>query len=128
MHIVADGIPFWMELKVTKSTAVNLSAHQVAWNMAYWARGGANFILVKQLSTKHIYLFDGDQGPALVDGGIGEAVSQRFEDVGSLFAALRPHARFILNRRAGFDPCGPAAPRAKISPGEATEERGSRAY
>jgi len=128
VHIVADGIPFWMELKVTKSIAVNLSAHQVAWNMAYWARGGANFILVKQLSTRHIYLFDGDQGPALVDGGIGEAVSQRFEDLGSLFAALRPHARFILNRRAGFDSCGPAAPRAKISPGEATEERGSRAY
>jgi hypothetical protein len=47
VHVVADGVPFWIELKVSKSNGVNLSPHQVAWNMAYWARGGANFFLVK---------------------------------------------------------------------------------
>ena len=96
MHIIADGVPFWIELKTTKSNAVNLSPHQVAWNMAYWARGGANFFLVKSLSTKHLYLFDGDQGPSLTQGGLSGSEGQRFEDLGSLFEALRPHAARIL--------------------------------
>ena len=98
MHIVADGVPFWIELKVSKSNGVNLSPHQVAWNMAYWARGGANFFLVKSLSTKHLYLFDGDQGPSLTQGGLSGSEGQRFEDLGSLFEALRPHARAFPGR------------------------------
>jgi hypothetical protein len=96
VHVVADGVPFWIELKVSKSNGVNLSPHQVAWNMAYWARGGANFFLVKSLSTKHLYLFDGDQGPSLTQGGLSGSEGQRFEDLGSLFEALRPHAARIL--------------------------------
>ena len=96
VHIVADGVPFWIELKVSKSNAVNLSAHQVAWNMAYFARGGANFILVKHLPTKHLYLFGGDQGPSLVNGGIEGASGNCYESVGALFEALRPLARLKL--------------------------------
>jgi hypothetical protein len=96
VHIVADGVPFWIELKVSKSNGVNLSPHQVAWNMAYWARGGANFFLVKVPSTRHLYLFDGNQGPSLAQGGLSEAEGQRFEDLGSMFEALRPHAARIL--------------------------------
>ena len=96
VHIVADGVPFWIELKVSKSNAVNLSAHQVAWNMAYFARGGANFILVKHLPTKHLYLFGGDQGPSLVNGGIEGASGNCYKSVGALFEALRPLARLKL--------------------------------
>ena len=34
-----DGLPFWIELKVTKANAVRVSPHQVAWHMAsYYAR------------------------------------------------------------------------------------------
>ena len=109
MHIVADGVPFWIELKVSKSNGVNLSPHQVAWNMAYWARGGANFFLVKSLSTKHLYLFDGDQGPSLAQGGLSGSEGQRFEDLGSLFEALRPHARIFT--REATDEGGSRAPR-----------------
>jgi len=36
-----DGRAFWFELKVSKGNSVNLSPHQVAWNTAYWARGGS---------------------------------------------------------------------------------------
>ena len=96
MHIVADGVPFWIELKVSKGNGVNLSPHQIAWNMAYFARGGANFFLVKALSTRHIYLFRGDQGPILSQGGLAAAEGERFEDLGSMFEALRPHAARIL--------------------------------
>jgi hypothetical protein len=85
-----------MELKTTKSNAVNLSPHQVAWNMAYFARGGANFFLVKALSTKHLYLFEGNQGPSLSQGGLIAAEGERFEDLGSMLEALRPHAARIL--------------------------------
>jgi hypothetical protein len=47
-HMVWDGLPFWCELKVSKGNAVKVSPHQVAWNMAYWARGGSNFFLSKE--------------------------------------------------------------------------------
>ena len=96
VHIVADGIPFWIELKVSKGNAVNLSAHQVAWNMAYFARGGANFILVKHLPSKHLFLFGGEQGPRLVESGVLGTEGLRFKDIGSLYDALRPHAAAIL--------------------------------
>ena len=74
--------------------------------MAYFVRGGANFILVKHLPTRHLYLFGGDKGPSLVDRGIAGTEGERFEDLGSLFEALRPHAARILK----LEP-SPAAPR-----------------
>ena len=70
VHLVWDGRAFWFELKVSKGNSVNLSPHQVAWNMAYWARGGHNFILVKTLSHKHLFLFEGDQGSRLIEFGL----------------------------------------------------------
>jgi len=122
VHIVADGIPFWLELKVAKSNKVNISPHQVAWNMAYWARGGANFFLVKAPSIKQIILFDADQGPRLVSHGLIGAEGQSFSNVKSMLEALRPHAARILDRNHAL------RPHARLSPREATEERGSRAY
>ena len=107
MHIVADGVPFWIELKVSKSNGVNLSPHQVAWNMAYFARGGANFFLVKDLSKKDIVLFGGDQGPSLIQGGMSAAQGARFEDPASLFCALRPRLEAIYS--AALRPCDSAA-------------------
>ena len=32
VHFLWYGLPFWCELKTTKSNAVNISPHQVAWN------------------------------------------------------------------------------------------------
>ena len=107
VHIVWDGLPFWMELKTTKSNAVNVSPHQVAWNMAYFARGGANFFLVKDLSKKDIVLFGGDQGPSLIPGGMSAAQGARFEDPASLFCALRPRLEAIYS--AALRPCDSVA-------------------
>ena len=70
VHLIWDGRPFWIELKVSKGNSVNLSAHQVAWNTAYWSRGGDNFILVKTLLQKHLFLFEGDQGARLIQFGL----------------------------------------------------------
>jgi hypothetical protein len=107
VHFIWDGLSFWCELKTIKSNAVNITAHQVAWNMAYWARGGSNFFLVKSLKERDIILFDGDQGADLIKGGVSAAQGSRFKDPASLFCALRPK----LERRisATLRPCDSAA-------------------
>ena len=87
VHMVWDGLPFWMELKVAKGNKVNISPHQVAWNMAYYARGGANFFLVKRAKERDLLLFRGDQGAALSSCGLSCALGSRFESLAPLFCA-----------------------------------------
>ncbi len=83
-HIIWDGRSLWFELKVAKGMAVNLSPHQIAWNMAYFAAGGNCFYLVKSLSLRKILLFDGSQGPALSKLGLsGCRVGESGSRVGS---------------------------------------------
>ena len=89
VHIVWDGLAFWLELKVTKANAVRVSPHQVAWHMAYYSRGGKSFFLVEQASSSDLYLFGGDRGAELMNQGL-VCGGSRFEDLASLFKALRP--------------------------------------
>ena len=89
--------------------------------MAYYAKGGASYFLAKSLSTRHLYLFGGDQGPSLLAHGLTCDGGQIFEDIGSMFAALRP----LAARKLSLDTA--LRPSAAIFPREATEERGSRA-
>ena len=90
VHIVWDGMPFWLELKICKANSVKLQSHQIAWNMAYYARNGASFYLVKHLPSSHLYLFGADQGPVLAQDGLFSAQGPRFESAGALFEGLRP--------------------------------------
>lgn len=94
---MADGVPFWLELKVANSNAVKVSPHQIAWHMAYYARGGASFFLVKAPSQGLIYSFGGDKGPDLREKGVSGTEGQGFRTVGEVFEALRPHAARILS-------------------------------
>ena len=66
----AEGLPFWIELKTTKTNRVNVSAHQVAWNFAYAQSGGVSFFLVVALSSSNLYLFDGVHGRGLAEHGL----------------------------------------------------------
>ena len=70
VHVCAEGLPFWIELKVTKTNRVNVSAHQVAWNFAYSQSGGVSFFLVAALSSSNLYLFDGVHGRGLAEHGL----------------------------------------------------------
>ena len=70
VHVCAEGLAFWIELKTTKTNRVNVSAHQVAWNFAYSQSGGVSFFLVSPLSSSNLYLFAGDQGRGLVEHGL----------------------------------------------------------
>jgi hypothetical protein len=84
-----DGLPIWIELKVTNANAVKLSPHQVAWHTAYWARGGLSFILVKILGSRSLFLFRGSEALPLARGGVSEAQGSRFEGLAPCFSALR---------------------------------------
>ena len=70
VHICAEGIPFWLELKTTKTNAINISSHQIAWNYAYCKSGGVSFYLVHPLLSPHLYLFDGVHGRELAKSGL----------------------------------------------------------
>ena len=70
VHVCAEGLPFWIELKATKSNRVNVSAHQVAWNFAYSQSGGVSFFLVRTLGADNLYLFDGAHGRGLAEHGL----------------------------------------------------------
>jgi hypothetical protein len=98
VHMVLDGVPLWLELKTTKHNGLNLTPHQIAWHMAYFANGGASYFLAKSLTTKQLHLFSGDQGPCLKQHGMGGVEGQIFGDVCSMFMALRPHAARLLAR------------------------------
>ena len=89
VHLLMDGLPIWIELKVTNANAVKLSPHQVAWHTAYWARGGLSFILVKILGSRSLFLFRGSEALPLARGGVSEAQGSRFEGLAPCFSALR---------------------------------------
>lgn len=86
--LLEGNLATWIELKVTKANAVRVSASQVAWHASYCARGGKSFYLVQGPSPSDLYLFGGDQGSELMDRGL-VCGGSRFEDLGSLFEALR---------------------------------------
>jgi len=99
VHLVLDGLPFWIELKTTKTNKVNITPHQIAWHMAYSAKKGKSFYLVKHLPTKHLFLFEGHHGSELLRLGWGvydNNIGSRFEDLASLFDALRADLRLYF--------------------------------
>ena len=85
--------------------------------MAYYARGGASFFLVKAPSQGLIYSFGGEKGPDLLGKGVNGTEGQEYRTVVEALEGLRPRAAVHALR-----------PPARIVPREATEERGSRAY
>ena len=101
VHLLWNGFPVWIELKVSKGNAVKVSPHQVAWHMAYYARGGLSFFLVKSLSTRNLVLFGGEKGPELLSGGLSEGAGAGFDNSAALFEGLRPrildHYKFLVN-------------------------------
>ena len=93
VHLLWNGLPFWIELKTTKNNRVKISPQQIAWNYSYSLNGGLNFFLVKCLSSKNLFLFRGNQGPSLLDLGLCDSASHcvlRSCDFASFFATLRP--------------------------------------
>ena len=107
VHLLLDGLPLWIELKVTNANAVKITPHQVAWHTAYWARGGLSLILVKSLGSRSLFLFRGSEALPLARGGLSEAQGSRYENTKDMLAALRP---LILEHYSeAVRLCGPAS-------------------
>jgi hypothetical protein len=99
VHMVWDGLPFWLELKVSKSNAVKFRKEQIAWNTGYWARGGANFVLVKRTVDHSILLFEGGSSSEVLERGCLAPCVLSCASVPAFFDALRP----ILLARLSYD-------------------------
>lgn len=89
VHMVWDGLPFWIELKTTNSNTVKVSPHQIAWHTAYSARGGLSFFLVKSQSSLKIKLLPGSAVRDLVSLGLESAPGLVFSRANVLYPALR---------------------------------------
>ena len=59
VHGCKDGIPFWIELKVTRSNKIKLSPHQIMWNYKYSLYGGRSFIMAEHLGQRLLHIFAG---------------------------------------------------------------------
>ena len=70
VFICAEGLPFWLELKVTKTNRINISSGQIGWNYALYKSGGVSFFLIEVLSSNNLYLFEGKEGRGLKDNGL----------------------------------------------------------
>jgi hypothetical protein len=106
VHMIWDGLPIWFELKITtKSNRLNLSPHQVAWHMAYYARGGLSFFLAKDPSSRQIVLFSGSKGPELIAKPYQEVQGSWFDGPAPLFEALRPEIEEHFRRVLRPAPC-----------------------
>lgn len=88
LHIMANGLPFWVELKTTKGTRVSVRPHQIAWHSSYNRKLGLSFFLIKHLGTRHITVVRGSQAIDLAEKPLSEVQGSRFEALGPLFSKI----------------------------------------
>ena len=93
---IPDNLPFWLELKVTKANAVNLSPHQIAWNTAYSHRGGLSFILVKRVGERGLFLFEGGRSSEVKEQGLKLKPLFSGSGFGDLWSLIRAQAPLVL--------------------------------
>jgi hypothetical protein len=63
-HGIVDGFPFWLELKLHSLKSlkyVNLSPHQIAWQIRYSGKSGCVLNLVGHPSSNSINIFRGER-------------------------------------------------------------------
>jgi Holliday junction resolvase len=69
-----NGVPIWIELKLTKYYKVLLSPLQVAWHQRYAKSGGNSYIFVKKQSEsllkRSLYLYRGKDSLILAKKGL----------------------------------------------------------
>ena len=91
IHVIWDGLPFWIELKLTKANKIRLSPNQIAWNTKYCLNGGLSFILVQRLGEGSLFLFRGDDARDLASKGlsIDPIIKTSGSGFGDIFGAIR---------------------------------------
>jgi hypothetical protein len=69
LHGIKDGCGFWLELKVHRLKtlkSINLSPHQVAWQIQYSKQMGNVWNLVSLPSSSSIHIFHGQRAMDLI--------------------------------------------------------------
>ena len=93
-YLCLDGVPVWLELKVTKSDKVRISKSQIAWNLAHSRCNGVSFFLVYRPEQGDAFLFEGGKALEIQDSRIEDVKSGAVYHGGldGVACALRPAA------------------------------------
>jgi Holliday junction resolvase len=91
VHIIWNGLPFWIELKLTKANKIRLSPNQIAWNTKYSLNNGLAYILVQRLGEGSLFLFRGDDARELATNGLNTEpiIKVSGSGFGDIFGAIR---------------------------------------
>ena len=91
VHIIWNGLAFWIELKITKDNKIRLSSNQIAWNTKHSLNFGLSYILVQRVGEGSLFLFRGEDARQLaIDGLTMEPIIKvSGSGFGDIFGAIR---------------------------------------
>ena len=91
VHVIWNGLPFWIELKLTKANKIRLSPNQIAWNTKYSLNNGLAYILVQRIGEGSLFLFRGEDARQLaIDGLTMEPIIKvSGSGFGDIFGSIR---------------------------------------
>ena len=91
VHIIWNGLAFWLELKITKANKIKLSSNQIAWNTKHSLKKGLSYILVQRVGEGSLFLFRGEDARQLaIDGLTMEPIIKvSGSGFGDIFGAIR---------------------------------------
>ena len=91
VHVIWDGLPFWIELKLTKANKIRLSPNQIAWNTKYSLNNGLAYILVQRIGEGSLFLFRGEDARQLAIDGLNTEpiIKVSGSGFGDIFGSIR---------------------------------------
>jgi len=91
VHIIWNGLAFWIELKLTKANKIRLSPNQIAWNTKYSLNNGLAYILVQRVGEGSLFLFRGNDARELATNGLNTEpiIKVSGSGIGDIFGAIR---------------------------------------
>ena len=111
VYLCMDGVPVWLELKITKNDRVSVSKSQIAWHLAHSRCGGVSFFLVNDPSEGVLFLFDGSLAAQLQDTKVSvlRPAARWYGDMAAAPCALRlaAHESWSCVLRPAPDGYGP---------------------
>ena len=91
VHVIWNGLAFWIELKLTKANKIRLSPNQIAWNTKYSLNNGLAYILVQRVGEGSLFLFRGEDARQLAIDGLNTEPIIRVSGsgFGDIFGSIR---------------------------------------
>ena len=91
VHVIWNGLAFWIELKLTKANKIRLSPNQIAWNTKYSLNNGLAYILGQRIGEGSLFLFRGDDARDLASKGlsIDPIIKTSGSGFGDIFGIIR---------------------------------------